>query len=113
MTFIQACELIRDIYPVSYKLIYKYRVDIPFVFKFERSCKLYDPIDIIYMHVFDRNKPDKIHGMIPRLRISTSNAVILFQLSSGVYKNKDVPLSIRESHFNAGQVFQSITGIKV
>ena len=111
MDFNQACELIRDIVANhKYKVIHRYRYDIPWSFKFEKRAVQYDPIDLLYMHHLDKPKPIAIHTMISQLNLRMSDAVCLFQLSNGnwtKYPFLGGPDDRRK------ELFEQITGISV
>lgn len=113
MTFVEACELIRDIVSThKYRVVHRYRYDIPWSFKFEKGARQYDTIDILYMHHLGKPKPMPMHGMIPSLRLSVSDGICLFQLSNGNWMRPPLT-TFRKTNDTRKEQFEQITGIPV
>lgn len=106
MTFIQACEIIRDI-KHNYKVIHRYRFDIPWSFKFELKSKQYDPYDILCLHLINKTLPPQAHKQIG---LSVSDLLPLIQLSNGAWK---FMIDFDPRYVGYKETFEQTTGIHI
>ena len=112
MTYHDALVIIRECLDAKlYRVVYKYTPNIPFVFVFESKCVQYDPIDILYLNKYpNTTKLPPLNQMIRQLELSTTDAIVLFQLSNGAYlKIKDKVW--REEYDERRKQLREITGI--
>jgi hypothetical protein len=98
----------------GYKVIPRYSHRIPWSFKFEKGTKQYDPIDVLYMHLFQTKKAEAFHteyNSLCKVGMTADTVIVLAQLSNGVFKKVRGPL--REHYERRRAEFESRTGIKV
>jgi hypothetical protein len=111
--FSEACDLLVKAMD-GYKVIPRYSHRIPWSFKFEKGTKQYDPIDLLYMYLFQKEKPAMFHweyNELHRIGMSIDTILVLAQLSNGVHRRLIGALG---EHYERRRIeFTSRTGIKV
>jgi hypothetical protein len=108
--FVEACNTL-SVAMLNYKVIHRYALNIPWSFKFEKRAKQYDPVEILYMHVFETSTLPAYHISFNKLvkkGYPIATLLILMQLSNGVWKR-----FIGNEYATHRDTFQTITGIYV
>ena len=72
----------------GYKVIHRYSGKVTWSFKFEKGARQYDPVDLLYMHLFQTEKAEFHieYNALKKLGMSSDTVLVLAQLSNGVYR---------------------------
>jgi hypothetical protein len=98
----------------GYKVIPRYSHRVTWSFKFEKGAKQYDPVDILYMHLFQTEKAAEFHieyNSLKKLGMSSDTVLVLAQLSNGVHRT--IIGTLGEHYGRRKAEFTSRTGIRV
>jgi hypothetical protein len=109
ITFEEACYLIKDLIP-QYRVVLRYRSNQVWSFKFERGSNQYDAVDILFMHLHDRDKPDRIDAIWQKVGLSIPDSLALINLASGGWRQA---IAWDKRYDNYRRVFTDITGIPI
>jgi hypothetical protein len=73
----------------GYKVVHRYSSKVQWSFKFEKGARQYDPIDLLYMHLFQTEKAEFHieYNALKKLGMSSDTVLVLAQLSNGVHRN--------------------------
>jgi hypothetical protein len=113
-SFSEACEDVKiAMETLNMQVIHRYSNSIPWSFKFERRSKQYDPVDILYMSVFQtQSAPFNIEvAKLVNQGYDLDTLITLAQLSNGVWKRTQGTL--RERYITAKIKFEHSTGISI
>jgi len=110
MTFEDACYLIKHLVDtVPYRVLLRYRSNQQWSFKFERNINQYDALEILFMHLHGRDKPDRVDAIYMKVQLTTADSIAFINLASGGWKH---PLCMKDERYdNYRQKFTDITGI--
>ena len=109
MTFEESCYLIKELMP-KYRVVLRYRSDQVWSFKFERGSNQYDAVDILYMHIHSKDKPNRIDDIWQKVGLSIEDSLALINLASGGWRGL---IEWDKRYDNYKRTFEHITGISV
>ena len=118
MTFVEGCEIIRDV-KGNYKIIRpSYVTTKPFNFKFELKGQQYDCFDVIYQYLrtIGHLKPHEITSLSHRIKatgLHISDALFFWHVCNGAMDKPGVFPPMKERYERQRIEFESITGIMV
>jgi len=115
ITFERACfELADAVRDGKYKVIHRYANSVPWSFKFEKGVKIYDPIEVLYLHTFQTERPREFHIMFNSLvkqGFQIQSLLYLLQLSNGLWKIMQGVERLR--YLNAKDTLEQTLGIEI
>jgi hypothetical protein len=97
----------------GYKVVHRYANTVQWSFKFEKGARQYDPVDLLYMHLFQTEKaPFNVeYNELKRFGMTSDTVLVLAQLSNGVHRNLTGWLG--EHYAGRKREFEQRTGIRV